>query len=145
MTANDELLQWLRQQPATQALHCDGVTLNLRVAAAGAELGVVLGAFSDMTQLQRIMQCGFSSALDFDAGLGVMADGRTLVLNQWLPGVASWEQAYAPLEKLLNQLGQWQRAFDGADTTQPIPKPITHGDAAQAERRLRRMLTGAHL
>jgi hypothetical protein len=145
MTANDELLQWLRQQSASQALHCDGATLNLRVATEGAELELELGAFNDMMHLHSVMQCGFASALEFDAGLGIMADGRTLVLSQWLPGVSNWAQAYAALEKLLNQLTDWRRAFDGTAAMSPISKPIINDAAVQAERRLRRMFTGAPL
>lgn len=75
---------------------------------------------------------GFSSAIDFDAGLGQSADGGSLTLTQWLPGVASWRQAADALERLLNQVSALRAELE------PVARaPVAHV-RTRAEDRLRR-------
>jgi hypothetical protein len=82
------------------------------------------------------MSNGFRSATMFDAGLGLTADGKVLVLNQWLPRVSSWPEAAQSLENLLNQLGEWR-----ADLTPETS--VTEKVTARTEQRLRSLFKGA--
>jgi len=141
MIDGDELLQWLLQQPTTRPLTIDETSITLRVQPDGAALEVGIGALVDAEYLQQFMRRGFSSAIDFDAGIGVTTDERLLLLNQWLPGVSNWAQARVPLEKLINQSAYWQNEQKSSDTK----KYVMNNNIERLEHRLRRLLTGANL
>lgn len=95
---------WLRELPIDTPVDIDGVTVWLNVRRDGAELGArLLESFTE-PQLQDVLRYGFQSALEFDAGFALSADGASLNLSQWLPGVRDWVEAMEPLEKLLNQV-----------------------------------------
>ncbi|OGB25909.1 MAG: hypothetical protein A3I66_12070 [Burkholderiales bacterium RIFCSPLOWO2_02_FULL_57_36] len=111
MLSDGELAQWLQTQPLDEPVIIDGESVYLRIHPDGAELGAYLTHSYTPDQLQRALQQGFSSAIDFDAGLGQTSDGNSLVLTQWLHHVRDWSQAAMPLENLLNQLTPWRAAL----------------------------------
>lgn len=111
MFSDEELAQWLRAQPLDAPVAIDGESVYLAIHRDGAELGAYLTRAYTQEQLQQALRQGFSSAIDFDAGLGQSSDGDSLVLTQWLPGVTGWPQAAQPLDNLLNQLTLWRAAL----------------------------------
>ncbi|WP_211474772.1 hypothetical protein [Collimonas humicola] len=131
MASEQELAQWLQAQPLNAAVVIDDESVYLNVYPNGAELGVCLTQAYTQDQLQRALRQGFSSAIHFDAGLGLSADGNSLVLTQWLQDVANWPQAAPALEHLLNQLAPWRAALAPVETA---PAPSMHG---RLEQRLR--------
>lgn len=114
MSSEDGLQEWLQAQPLDTPVEISGESVYLKVEANGAELGAFLLHGHVQSQLREAMLQGFSSAIDFDAGLGQSADGNSLTLTQWLPGVSSWWQAADALESLLNQLSVWRAALEPA-------------------------------
>ena len=133
---NGELKQWLQEQPLEEPVEIDGEVIYLTVRDDGAELGAYLLENHSLPQLENAMRNGFRSATMFDAGLGLTADGKVLVLNQWLPRVSSWPEAAQSLENLLNQLGEWR-----ADLTPETS--VTEKVTARTEQRLRSLFKGA--
>lgn len=122
--------QWLADLPADAPLTLDGESAYLTVAEDGAELGVYLLSGATDAQLEDAARTGFQSARQFDAGLALREDGSTLVLCQWLPDVASWEDAAGALEQLLNQLAMWRAALAPS-------RPRHDGAADPSEQRIR--------
>ncbi len=134
---DDDIAQWLQAQPLDEPVEIDGEFIYLAPQQDGAELGAVLTHGYAPAQLQDALRLGFQSALQFDAGLGRSADGRDLVLTQWLPQVGGWLDAAEPLEQLLNQLGMWRAAL-GPRQAAALP-----GAAQRSEQRLRTLFSGA--
>lgn len=137
MAGTDDIAQWLDRQPLNSPIDIDGETVYLNLHRQGAELGAYLMRFHTQEQLREALKQGFSSAISFEAGLGLSPDGTSLVLSQWLPAVGAWNQAAEPLENLLNQLAAWRAALAPPITTR-IAQPVDRN-----ERRLRRMFAGA--
>lgn len=110
MELDDELEQWLREQPLDEPVELDGEIVYLEVRPAGAVLGAHLTPFFTRVQLQDAMKQGFHCAVMFEsgAGLGQSADGNALVLSRWLPDARDWTDAAEALEDLLNQLATWR-------------------------------------
>lgn len=50
-----------------------------------------------------LLEAGFLSALEFDAGLALNPDGTRLILNQWIPGAQSWLDIVNELDMILQQ------------------------------------------
>jgi hypothetical protein len=138
MQNDDEVMQWLREQPLDEPVEIDGESVYLRVHSAGAELGAHLVRAFSPAQLQDALRQGFQSALAFDAGLGCSDDGTILVLNQWLPHVRNWADAAEALEKLLDQVSMWRA---GLFPTKPQQMDKL---ANRNEQRLRSLFTGAN-
>ena len=131
-----ERLQWLQAQPPGQPVELDGEVVCLAVRADGAELSVCLIDNPSPAQLENAMRYGFRSATMFDAGLGLSADGKVLVLSRWLPKVSNWAQAAKPLQALLEQVGAWRADF--------APQPVVADKMANRnEQRLRSLFKGA--
>lgn len=116
MLSDSDLQAWLNAQPLDTPVEINGESVYLNVGANGAELGAILLHDYTPGQLREALLQGFSSAIDFDAGLGLSADGNSLTLTQWLPNVYSWRQAADALEHLLNQLSVWRAALEPAAT-----------------------------
>lgn len=131
MLSEQQLVDWLQAQPLDTPVAIDGESVYLKTYPDGAELGAHLMSAYTHTQLQRAMQQGFSSAINYDAGLGKSADGNSLVLTQWLRNVEHWSQVAKPLENLLNQLAPWRAAIAAA---QPLRAPTV---LTRVEHRLR--------
>lgn len=138
MQIDDEIGQWLREQPFDEPVEIDGESVYLRVQSNGAELGAILTRSFSRLQLQDALKQGFQSALDFDAGLGCSDDGTILVLNQWLPHVQDWVGAAEALEKILNQASMWREALSPG-RPQQMDKMGNRN-----EQRLRMLFTGAN-
>lgn len=100
---NDDFEQQLQGLALDEPVTIDGQSLFLRVDPDGAELGLQLLESASARQLQDALQLGFQSALEFDAGWALAADGDALLLTQWLPGAQDWGDAAEALEALLNQ------------------------------------------
>jgi hypothetical protein len=137
MSSDDDLQEWLQAQPLDTPVEINGESVYLKVEANGAELGAFLLHGHAQSQLREALLQGFSSAIDFDAGLGQSADGNSLTLTQWLPGVFSWRQAADSLERLLNQLSVWRAALEPA-ARMPVANTRT-----RTENRLRKNFAGA--
>ncbi|SFL98115.1 hypothetical protein [Rugamonas rubra] len=133
---DEEIAQWLREQPLDEPVEIDGEFVYLAPRQDGAELGAILVHAYSPAQLQEALRLGFQSALHFDAGLGHTADGRNLVLTRWLPRVDGWIDAAAQLEQLLDQLAMWRAALGPRQAALP-------GAEQRSEQRLRQMLSGA--
>ncbi|MFC7516075.1 hypothetical protein ACFQUU_13755 [Herbaspirillum sp. GCM10030257] len=134
---NDEIEQWLQEQPLDEPVEIDGESVYLKVGPSGAELGAYLIQSYTQVQLHEALKLGFKSALRFDAGLGQTPDGSALVLTQWLPQVSGWSEAAEPLENILNQLSMWRAAL-----TPEKPRPASQ-IADRNEQRLRMLFAGA--
>lgn len=145
MRADANVDQWLQGLPLNQPVEVDGESAYLNIHPGGAELGAYLVHAYAPVQLQDAMRLGFASALTYQAGLAVTPDGHSLVLTQWLPGVASWSQAVVPLENLLNQLSEWRALLGGSGSSAsstPFDAMRTPAAGDRNERRLRSMLAG---
>ncbi|WEF32241.1 hypothetical protein [Pseudoduganella chitinolytica] len=105
---SDQLELWLEGLPLDEAVAIDGETAYLRRHPGGAELGIYLLREFTPAQLEEAARAGFHSARQFGAGLAVADDGKALVLNRWLPGVAGWLDAAGALEDILNQGALWR-------------------------------------
>ncbi|HYD61650.1 MAG TPA: hypothetical protein VEC35_14890 [Noviherbaspirillum sp.] len=135
MDVYGDLERWLDSLPLDEAVEIDGETVFLKIHAAGAELGVCLLRTCTQTQIQDALRMGFASAITHDAGLGLSADGKDLLLTQWLPQAKRWTQAAKALENLLNQTATWRAAL--------APRAAESvGVADRHERRLRTLLAG---
>jgi hypothetical protein len=130
-----DIVQWLQDLPIEEPVEIGGELIYLTVRDEGAELGAYLIDNHSHAQLENALRNGFHSAGSFDAGLGLTADGKVLVLNQWLPKVGTWEDAAKSLEKLLNQLGTWREDMGGKTATAKIDTTT-----ARTEQRLRSLL-----
>lgn len=139
MISDDELAQWLANQPLNEVIDLGSESVYLRVHHQGAELGAYLIHAYTPGQLQDALKLGFRSALNFDAGLGRSQDGNSLILAQWLPNVRNWTQAVEPLEKLLNQLHMWKTELIPGET----PAKSIMSAVSRNEQRLRRSFAGA--
>ncbi|MGZ5858992.1 MAG: hypothetical protein ACXWJK_17320 [Burkholderiaceae bacterium] len=137
MQSEDDLQQWLQAQPLNSPIEISGESVYLNVEAGGAELGGYLLHGYVQRQLREALLQGFSSAIEFDAGVGITPDG-SLALTQWLPGVTSWQQAALPLEKLLNQLTVWRDVLNPSAVKPAAPSSTI---ATRSEERLRKMLS----
>ena len=133
---DDDIDEWLQKQPLDEPLEIDGERFYLNVHQGGAELGAYLIDEFVPEQLQDALRLGFRSAIHFDAGLGVSADGSSLVLTQWLPEVSNWSEAAQPLENLLNQLSMWRAAL-----APERPQPANSA-GNRDEQRLRMLFAG---
>ncbi len=123
---------WLRTLPVGTPVAIDGVEIWLKTFPVGAELGIYLMHDFSEAQLQDALRQGFRLAVEFDAGFGLSADGRSLCLSQWLPGVTSWMEAGDALEKLLNQMEMLRTSIE------PGRNPMQE----RIEQRMRKMLEG---
>ena len=100
---NDDFEQQLQGLALDEPVTIDGQAMFLRVDPDGAELGLLLLESASARQIRDALQLGFQSALEFDAGWALAADGSTLVLSQWLPDARDWDDAAAAIDPLLNQ------------------------------------------
>lgn len=125
---------WLEAQPLNAEILLDDERIYLKRYPSGAELGAYLIESYTPVQLRTALLQGFSNALSGGAGLARSADGDSLLLTHWLPGVNSWPQAADALEALLNQLVAWRAAL-----ASPAVKPITAA-VGRNEHRLRMLL-----
>lgn len=132
-----ETRDWLAEQPLGQPINIGTEYVYLTVRDDGAELGAYLIQNYAQIHLETAMRNAFYSATWFNAGLGRTADGKTLVLNLWLPHVSGWQEAVEPLENLLNQLRLWRAEL--MPSTEKRPDKV----ADRTEQRLRSLLTGA--
>jgi hypothetical protein len=101
---NDDFEQQLLAFPLDEPVAIDGQSAYLRVDPDGAELAVLFLDTASGRQLQDALQLGFQSALEFDAGWAMTADGSSLLLSRWLPGAEGWADAAEALDQLLNQV-----------------------------------------
>ena len=128
---------WLQSLPVGTPVAIDGVEVWLKTFPVGAELGAyLLHGFSE-AELQDALRHGFRGAVEFDAGFGLSADGGSLCVTQWLPGVDSWIEAAESLEKLLNQVEMLRESIDPARNAlsrNPLQERV--------EQRMRKMLEG---
>lgn len=136
MDADRDLERWLDSLPLDETVEIDGESVYLKIHAAGAELGACLFRSCTQTQLQEALRMGFASAITHEAGLGLSADGKALLLTQWLPQVQRWPQAAKALENLLNQAATWRAALASRTANEAV------GAADRHERRLRTLLAG---
>ncbi|MFC5474028.1 hypothetical protein ACFPM8_08650 [Paraherbaspirillum soli] len=139
---SDDFQTWLAQQAMGCMIDIDGESIYLKAHADGAELGAVLETAPTGEQIRQALQQGFSNALAYDAGLAYHADhadGDSLRLTQWLPGIRSWQQAAQPLENLLTQLAAWRAMFaPKASVTSVSAAPASALD--RTEQRLRMLM-----
>jgi hypothetical protein len=129
--------QWLAAQPLGQPIAIGDEYVYLRVGDGGAELGAYLLRDYAQAQLEDALRHGFYNAAWFDAGVGCSADGRTLVLHQWLPRVSGWQQADEALDNLLKQLNMWRAEL------MPTTAAAKDKAAVRTEQRLRDQFTKA--
>lgn len=129
----DELDQWLQELPLEEPVHIDGELVYLHVTPTGAELGATFLEGATDQQIRDALKQGFQNAIEFDAGWGISADGNTLLLTQWLPGVSSWAEVPEPLERLLNQVAVMRPAVQPATIK---PAGIPSRDEQRARSRL---------
>lgn len=94
----------LDELPINQKVELDGIAVQLEVMPSGAILSAELNDHFKLVSVTHYLQLGFSSALEFDAGLAFDSERQRLVLSQWLPGVSNWFGAADALESLLNQV-----------------------------------------
>lgn len=128
-----ELERTLKTFPLDEPVSIDGESVYLRVDLDGAELGVhFLESVTDQ-QLQDVLQLGFQSAMEFDAGWALSSDGNTLLLTQWLPGARDWTQVSEALEQLLNQV-------EVLRTLEVITSTKTEHNSSRDEQRVRSKL-----
>ena len=120
MGAESSVRNWLRQQPLHTPLRIGTDSVWLRPGRGGAELAVQLYAAPTPHQLRAALQQGFSSAMQYPAGLALDTEGPALLLSRWLPQVETWQAAAAPLEQLLDQLSAWRAAL-GEASAPPAP------------------------
>lgn len=111
MQTDDDLVQWLEHQPLDEPVEIGGEYVYLKVGQGGAELGAFLIQSFSQVQMLDVLKLGFRSAMEFDAALSQSADGRSLLLAQWLPDVYGWSEAVEPLENLLHQVEMWRAAL----------------------------------
>jgi hypothetical protein len=137
MSNRDELAQWLAAQPLDTDVDIDGESVYLRLRPGGAELGAHLWREGSQLQLQEALQQGFSSACEFDAGLGLSPDGRGVVLSQWLAQARGWADAVDALEALLRQVARWR-----AELAPPRRELGAPRAAERQEQRMRSLLAG---
>lgn len=127
---------WLAGLPLDCTVEIGDERVYLNRYADGLELGIYLFEFSTPGQLANLLQNGFPSALQFEAGLALGANGAAL--TQWLPNARSWLDAAAPLEKILAQAVAWR-------SSDQRPTLSYRQDVQDARRRveqgIRRMLT----
>lgn len=140
MLSEVDLLRWLQTQPLDETIDADGEDVYLKRYASGSELGGYLFRNPSHEACRRAMAQGFSQALEFDAGLGLAANGKDLILTQWLPDVRSWPDAAKPLENLLNQLTSWRTALAPPETARVSTKTTINRN----EQRLRMMFAGGN-
>lgn len=95
---------WLQTLPLNSPVTIDGIEVWLRLAPQGAELAALLIEDCSEIALHDALSLGLAAAFEFDAGFGLSPDERSLILSQWLPGVADWVEAAPALEKLLDQV-----------------------------------------
>jgi len=138
MADQDEVREWLSELPLDEVVEVDSESVYLNTQPGGAELGVYLAQDYTGMQLDTALKLGFSSAVHHRAGLGLSSDGRTLVLNRWLPQAGNWNDASAALEELLNQAADMRAAMS---PQKPNAAPTER--ANRTEERLRRLLAGA--
>lgn len=122
---------WLDRYPADASLELGGERVYLKAGDGGAELGATLYAHADAQRIELALRRGFASALRFEAGLALAAEGAELVLSRWLPGVRDWRAAAPALEQLLDQLDDWRAALA------PPAAPPAPGLDSSHERRMR--------
>lgn len=114
-----------------------GEQVILQPGVDGAGLGVVLLAgFSDEA-MRGALRLAFSSAVVFDAGLAISADGRHLLLSTWIPGVATWPAAHDALARLLDQCAAWRaQLLPAGSHTRPAGAPFDVAATRQRDRLL---------
>jgi hypothetical protein len=139
MSYEADVMQWLQALPFGEDVEIDDEIVRLDVRPDGAVLCARLLSSYSHVQLQDALQCGFESALSWQAGLGLSADGNALVLDRWLPGVRDWTGAADALEELLEQLAEWREMM--APVVQE-KKLHSVRDADRNEERLRRLFAG---
>ncbi len=137
----EQLQHWLAGSPVDTILDLYEEQVFLNLARDGAELGLVLMPQGGADQLAEVMGLGFSSALQFEAGLSCSADGKQVLLTRWLPGVRNWIAAGAALQALLEQGAAWRHMLNqqGPSAAKPAaPGQSVHGlrDAQRQQQRL---------
>jgi len=132
----DEIQELLSVLPLNAVVDFGDDRVYLNVHGTGAELGVHLTDGTSHQEMQAVLQNGFLSALEFDAGVAYMPDGTGLALTRWLPEVRSWSAAYTALEALLNQLDAWREWL-----APPKPAPASRLDD-RYEKKMRSLLLG---
>lgn len=137
MSANDEILQWLQDLPLNQPVDINGQSVYLKVFDDGAELGAILIRSHTMADCIAALQMGFSSAIQYDAGLSESADGKALLLTRWLPHAKTWLDAQGPLDNLLSQVATWRAALAPSTPVKSINAQRNN------EQRLRTLFAGA--
>lgn len=140
-----ELRDWLAAKPLNTLCEVCSERVYLNSSRTGAELGAILANAEQFTpaQLQPMLEQSYSNALMFDAGLAISANGRDLLLTQWLPGVTSWVAAGPALEQLLNQLEVCRAAlpdFSSASSNSTAAKPAVKPASVQAGDRAQQRL-----
>ena len=114
MSSDPETDAWLQTLPVGTPVAIDGVEIWLKIFPVGAELGAYLLHGFTEPELQDALRQGFRVAVEFDAGFSLSADGGSLSLTQWLPGVGNWTEVAEPLEKLLDQVEILRESIDPA-------------------------------
>jgi hypothetical protein len=137
MQADEDVVSWLQGLPLGVPADVAGESVYLHLHDDGAELGAFLIRDYTPMQLEIALKRSFQSILRFDAGLGVSADGRSVVLSCMLPGVSSWVEAADALENLLTQISMMRAAMG---PTKPVEK--TNKGIDRTEQRLRMLLKG---
>jgi hypothetical protein len=137
----EQLQHWLAGSPVDTILDLYEEKVFLNLAQGGAELGLVLMPLEGGNQLDAVMGLGFSSALQFDAGLSCSADGKQVLLTRWLPGVSNWLAAGAALHAMLEQCTSWRHLLETSKLSAPkalAPAQSVHGlrDAQRQQQRL---------
>ncbi|MES2743001.1 MAG: hypothetical protein V4754_18920 [Pseudomonadota bacterium] len=138
---SEQLQHWLAGSPVDTILNLYEEQVFLNLARDGAELGLVLLPQCGADQLAEVMGLGFSSALQFEAGLSCSADGKQVSLTRYLPGVLNWVAAGAALQALLEQAAAWRIMLSSAApaASKPAaPGHTVHGlrDAQRQQQRL---------
>lgn len=131
-----DFLARLAGLPLDCTVEIDDERVYLNRYADGTELGIYLFELSAPSQLAELLQNGFPSALQFEAGVALNADGGALTLTQWLPNTQSWLDVSAPLEKILAQAAAWR-----SSCPRQTP-PIRHDTRRLDDQRMRKMLGG---
>lgn len=131
-----EIQELLSGLPLNTVVDFGDDRIYLNVYGNGAELGVRLTENTSYEEMRAILQNGFASAMEFDAGVTYMPDGTGLALTRWLPEVRSWISAYTALEALLNQLDAWREWL-----APPKPSPAFQLDD-RYEKKMRSLVLG---
>jgi hypothetical protein len=128
-----EIEEWLSLQPFDTRVEVGGEYVYMQRYPSGSVLGAYLFDSHTPERLQAALNVGFSSALQFDAGLGFSDDGNSLVLSTWLPNVDSWLGAAVALENLLNQLAFLREVLPQWTVASEVPARSVRGSVASRD------------